>query len=340
METITINAYCTIRNAPEPDISCENLNRRDRSDPELAEHLKGFMGYVQQHSPGVTQSVYDLLRHIGRVQVQYSFQVDPNQLLFVGSWALEANAVLFYEDGTVRNPHTQILVSPIEGASNKDATLPYPSDAVQRKKETEGFLSFRELEAASTLPPVIGEGEVVLRSAKEVAERALALFVVALRAESLATGKEIPVDELRARMPLAFDYLSPAEKAFLANPDEQAVIQFAWRYEALFVLLWALGVFEEMPFAGEICDVPAIAEKMIGLDQAAFMNDASLLDASKILDALDLQFRLHWIVRQAQVDGTEVPAGVDGGVVMERHHALNWLVRFEDADWDDVDVPT
>lgn len=28
------------------------------------------------------------------------------------------------------------------------------------------------------------------------------------------------------------------------------------------------------------------------------------------------------------------------GVVAERHHALNWLVRFMDADWDDVDTPT
>lgn len=340
MEKIIINAYCTLRDAPEPDIDCENLNRRDRSDAELADHLRGFAGYVQQHSPQMTHSVYALLRHIERVQVQYSFEVDPNQLLFVGSWALASNAILFYPDGTVRNPHTQIIVSPVEGGANAEATLPYPSDAVRRKKETEGFLSFRELEAAASLPPVIGEGEVVLRSAKEVAERALALFVVAIRAESIATGKEISVDELRARMPLAFDYLSPAEKEFLKSPDEQAVIQFAWRYEALFVLLWALGVFEELPFADQICDVPAIAEKMIGGDQAGFVNDASLKDVSKILDVLDLHFRLHWIVRQARVQEQEIPAGVDGGVVMERHYALNWLVRFEDADWDNVDVPT
>ena len=28
------------------------------------------------------------------------------------------------------------------------------------------------------------------------------------------------------------------------------------------------------------------------------------------------------------------------GVVLERHRALNWLVRFAHADWDDVDMPT
>jgi hypothetical protein len=32
--------------------------------------------------------------------------------------------------------------------------------------------------------------------------------------------------------------------------------------------------------------------------------------------------------------------GLDPGVIQERHHALNWLVRFEDAEWDDVDTPT
>ncbi|WP_394816959.1 DUF4272 domain-containing protein [Streptomyces lonegramiae] len=25
---------------------------------------------------------------------------------------------------------------------------------------------------------------------------------------------------------------------------------------------------------------------------------------------------------------------------MERHYALNWLVRFEDSAWDEVDTPT
>jgi hypothetical protein len=37
---------------------------------------------------------------------------------------------------------------------------------------------------------------------------------------------------------------------------------------------------------------------------------------------------------------TPVPANLNDGVLQERHHALNWLVRFEDREWDDVDTPT
>jgi len=61
---------------------------------------------------------------------------------------------------------------------------------------------------------------------------------------------------------------------------------------------------------------------------------------SLTVDDHDLHFRLHWAVRQARLDGKDGVKDVDAGVILERHHALNWLVRFEDADWDDVDTPT
>jgi hypothetical protein len=45
-------------------------------------------------------------------------------------------------------------------------------------------------------------------------------------------------------------------------------------------------------------------------------------------------------VRQAELDEKAAPAKLEAGVVAERHYALNWLVRYGDADWDDVDTPT
>jgi hypothetical protein len=72
----------------------------------------------------------------------------------------------------------------------------------------------------------------------------------------------------------------------------------------------------------------------------AVVRSARLRGAGEILDALDLCYRLHWATTEARVKQTEPPAGLEPGVVAERHHALNWLVRFQDADWDDVDTPT
>ena len=60
----------------------------------------------------------------------------------------------------------------------------------------------------------------------------------------------------------------------------------------------------------------------------------------EILDALDLHYRQHWATRQALLKKYPAPAGLNDGVLQERHHALNWLVRFEDRDWDEVDTPT
>jgi hypothetical protein len=63
----------------------------------------------------------------------------------------------------------------------------------------------------------------------------------------------------------------------------------------------------------------------------------------------------HWAVNDAFIHRRDIPLDLDWtggapmlrvrgcpttGVVAERHHAFNWLVRFADADWDDVDTPT
>jgi hypothetical protein len=67
-----------------------------------------------------------------------------------------------------------------------------------------------------------------------------------------------------------------------------------------------------------------------------------LRPAAEILDALDLAWRQHWIVRQARQTGVEVE-NLNPDVVIERHHALNWIAGFQNdpgTDWDNTDTPT
>jgi hypothetical protein len=40
-----VNAYCTHLSPPEPAFPHTLLNRRDRSDPEMKPHLRGFQGF-------------------------------------------------------------------------------------------------------------------------------------------------------------------------------------------------------------------------------------------------------------------------------------------------------
>jgi hypothetical protein len=52
-----------------------------------------------------------------------------------------------------------------------------------------------------------------------------------------------------------------------------------------------------------------------------------------------MHYRLHWAVREARIKQADI-AGLEPGVVAERHNSFNWLVRFQNQDWDEVETPT
>lgn len=72
----------------------------------------------------------------------------------------------------------------------------------------------------------------------------------------------------------------------------------------------------------------------------AFVTDAQMRPLSAILDQADLIYRYHWAVVDARVTGRAAPAGLDGGIVLERHRALNWLIGYMDEEWDDISTDT
>ncbi|WP_404310170.1 DUF4272 domain-containing protein [Neorhodopirellula lusitana] len=340
---ILVNAYCTHRSPAMMEFPHSNLQMRDRSDPELPKHLQDFIGFLMQGGEReMTQSLYAVYRHLQRVQNQASFEVEGENIEAISTWAIQSNAILFLPDGSVRDPRGKVLVDPDTGEAEDRATVPYLDGAVQRKSRTMDQLAQRSIHVAENLPPAVGEGEVELRSAEDVAWRSIGLLIAAVRAESVASEEPIAVDELRARAPLAFKAFTPAESEFVqdTNPDNQTVVNFAWRYESLFVLQWALGLHEALPFPDKICDVPGVARCMLPKNHGEILRQAKLRSTAEILDALDFNYRLLWSVRDAGLSKTEPPAGIDPGVVSERQHALNWLVRFEDSDWDHVDTPS
>jgi hypothetical protein len=337
--TILVNAYCTTRELPPLEFPHSLRSLRDLNDAELAEHLDGVAGYIASRGEAMTQTRYQVIRHVQRVRHHLSLEVEPEDMDAFASWAWSANAVLFLPDATVRDPAGAVLVYPSNLDPDASAEVPFPQDAHARRAVNLERLEALQIEVPESLPPVLGAGEVELRQPIDVARRALALFVVANRAESLGHGSPLPLETLREQSPQGFLALSPRETEFLAAdcPDPQEVVQAVWRYEALFVLQWALGLTDELPLPTGICDVPAASERMRTFDVS---ESPSLRPADEILSALDLHLRLHWAVRQARLDEAEPPAGLSPGVVLERHYALNWLVRFEESEWDEVDVPT
>ncbi len=340
---LLVNAYSTLNETPTPDFDHQEINHRDRSDPELLQHLGEFIGFVlgDEDRP-MTPSLYGVMRHLQRVKHQFSFTIDESRVEDISDWGEASNSIFFLPDASVRDPLGRVLVDPKSGLSEKGAALPYPSEAWGRLKRTHQQLNNLEIPFSEDLPPVVGESEAMLRDADDVAWRALALFVVAVRAESVASKNPIPSNKLREKSPMAFQALTAEEQAFLKDdsPDPQATINFAWRYEALYVLQWALGMHDELKFADDICDVPAVAQAMVDRDDKETVTDAKLRPVEEILDALDMNTRLFWHARQSVMEKSEPARRLDGGVLSERQTALNWLTLFEGAPWDQVDTPT
>lgn len=137
-------------------------------------------------------------------------------------------------------------------------------------------------------------------------------------------------------------HFSPEERAFIDNPapSRQDRIKFFWQYECAWVLLWALGYVHTLGKPVAQCDPADAVDFMRLRTPAQFLAEAKLRDLAEILDQADLIYRYRWAIVDARLFGRETPAGLDPDVAVERHHALNWLIGYDDQDWDDISTDT
>lgn len=71
-----------------------------------------------------------------------------------------------------------------------------------------------------------------------------------------------------------------------------------------------------------------------------FVAEAKLRPLAELLDQTDRIYRYHWAVVNARVSGTAPPAGLEPGVVLERHYALNWIIGYMEQEWDEITTDT
>jgi len=185
---------------------------------------------------------------------------------------------------------------------------------------------------------VEAEEEVKIRSKDEVVDRALALLYLGLKSEGL---EKVHLDKMDEAFQIS-SKLSPEEKKYAdaVNPTQQQKTNANWRYESLHVLLWSLGYIDELVYPDKMCtvsdDVKIIYER--GSDK--FREESELRTKKEILDEADLILRLHWACVSARLKSKAAPGGLNQSVVMERHHTLNWLIRYLNQEWDDVTTDT
>ncbi|MEO0423603.1 MAG: DUF4272 domain-containing protein [Pseudomonadota bacterium] len=178
----------------------------------------------------------------------------------------------------------------------------------------------------------------LLQPPQDVARRALALLAVVERVyQSPADGlgrwvRDHGVDA----------YFAPAERAFFftQEPARADRIKFSWRAESLAVLLWSLGVVDQLPSFTtrvELARIDALANMYV--DPQAFIDGATLRSVDDLY-FLDGEMGVpHWRARDARFRGRPPPPGIDEGILQERRYATVWLTQ-PGASWEEISVDT
>lgn len=181
------------------------------------------------------------------------------------------------------------------------------------------------------VPDHVGESPAgPMRATPEVIERALVLHVVLAVAGGLdATAARRWLAALGAAEGLFAD-----EAEYLADAGEGVRVEDAARatgVEGLAVLLWALGLLDEV-----LPDAPAGSAVAHGLPRPgeplpSEVIDATLRPESEIVAVYDLAAGMAWALRDdPDLEVGAAPGSLDPYVVRQRLRALRWLLG---GDW-------
>lgn len=205
------------------------------------------------------------------------------------------------------------------------------------------------------------------RTAREIADRAIILYVLTLRGSTLGLNNPDPMQNRRTYRALLkivwddeidwpyeesdtdvgveflrgrdlWDAVSPQEQQFFLdpNPSSRQCINASWRDECVCVMLWALGYIEKLNDPDTHTDVRELTRILLTTTVRESNSSVVLRTRSDLLDELDFIRRCHWAIYKARERGQPSPGNIESGIVTERHNALHWLIGIREQDWDDM----
>lgn len=338
----------------------------EEDDCALSKNLKGLYGYVSS-LPSKNEKVKDLFLHkILTLNCEFSVIQETGNSKelksLIQSLADELDAILFVQPNTlISKSNGQHFLDGklnliIDGQGNCEINdLAVKIDAVYfdgdqekisgdqktRKLKSEKIIEDSKIKTNKNLPYIESEDSTIIRPVREIAQRVSILAMTNLVAFNTVSNLE--VIEYLKKFGL-WDFVTPKEKVFLANPTEEAKNLETWKCEGIWTLMWALKKVDNLGFPNELCSLKNIAANDYpiseGKDPNDFINSVhEIRNKSEILDANDLYYRLDWACVDARIKNTTL-SKVNPGVVYERHYALNWLINYMNQDWDDISCDT
>jgi len=335
-------------------------------DSPLTKNLKGLYGYVHSlptnnakirelflHKIQTLNAEFSIFQEAGEVrkirELISKLAIDFDAILFVqpntlisqssGQHFLDKNLDLLIDrEGNCAIDHLDVKINSIYFDGQQ---IEVTEDQKQRKAKSEWAIQNRGIKISKTLPVIESEKETVVRSSKEIAGRVSVLAVINMVAFGNIEGEEA-IGYLEKYG--LWELVTPRERAFLMDPTEEKKTRESWKCEGIYILLWALKIEDELNFP----DTPISLDDMdpdqypVGKnrDPNDFINAArEARTKAELLDVNDLYYRLDWACVDARLNDRAI-AGLNPGVVYERHYALNWLINYMDQSWDDISCDT
>lgn len=121
---------------------------------------------------------------------------------------------------------------------------------------------------------------------------------------------------------------------------EKERIKLSWRSEGIWLLLFTINKIEKLELPQQEIEMDPIFNEipdfMTGTKE--FIQSALIRPASEILDLWDLIYRIHWAIRNVELNNL-TPLDLDPSIVFERHHAINWVTN-SSLNWDVITTDT
>ena len=139
-------------------------------------------------------------------------------------------------------------------------------------------------------------------------------------------------------------FLSKYEKELLdkknENLTEQENTNILWLNEALWALMWAGKIIDDLPidigvenYMAKLC--PNLEK---GENDSKFKRKMKIRTRDEIFKKLDLYFRAHWYTRNGRLNNYST-GKMDDEIILERRKALEWLID-NTSDWDNISLDT
>ncbi|TKD58973.1 DUF4272 domain-containing protein [Flavobacterium sp. ASW18X] len=331
----------------------------------LATNLKGMLGYIStfpvKYPAAVDQLQETIPRMVSEVAILADVENSSALKQLVDMLTTATDGFVFAQQkgfvGVAEYPHflngDYKVILDVHGASeiHKDLgvfvaldsqpEITLLPDQIARKQRNIAYIKKLGLKTIDHLPAVESETEVQLRSAEEIAYRAICLAIINLVAFDSITGDRA--------LQMIREYnlegkITPDELTFLNKPTAQAKTQMTWRCEGIWTLCWALGIVEELGDANQLADLNKIPQEAYPIvpkrhPDTFVQKHTTVRSAKEILDQNDLYYRLNWACVDARINNKTI-SEVNPSLCYERQYALNWLITYMDLGWDDVSCDT